>query len=617
MSVSVAAAFMIVPANVAMAADNNAKSPNSVIITGAANTAAASDDTSTANKEEVIYASLSSGGTVSQVYAVNHFEMTGVGKVTDYGDYASLINLTDTEPLQREDDAVSFSSGEGDFYYQGNMEATDLPWIFDISYYLDGILTSPEDLAGQSGALEIRMTTKANDKVDPTFYENYMLQISVQLDTGKCDGITAPGGVTASAGKNKMIVYTVMPGKDADMTISATVRDFAMGGIEISGMPFTMGIEMPDTDGMMDDMYALPEAINALDEGVKGLSDGVAGMSDGADQLAAGSTDFSAGLTQFSEKSTELTAASAQINKALSDIAASMTGSGSEINMGDLALLPGGLSQLAEGLDDISGGLQDLKTGYYAAYTALDSAITSIPDEEITESDINGLYGAVTDPDQQAILSRLVEYYASAQKVKGTYAQVQEAFAAVDTSLDTMSGSVDTISESLTGISTQMDAALSGGTDLAGQMQQLAGGLAALSVSYGQFDAGLVQYMDGAGTLASGYSELNSGILSLSGGIDELADGTQELSEGTGKLNESVSDLPEQMQVEIDALMKDYDKSDFEPVSFISEKNKNTSLVQFVFMTNAIEIKEETGAAVTESKELTFWDRLVQLFTKD
>ena len=612
-----AAAYMIVPANVALTAENTENSANSTIIASAANTAATAADAAAANKEEVIYASLTSGGQVSDVYAVNHFEVTGAGKITDYGDYAALINLTNTDLLQKEGDTVAFPSGEGDFYYQGNMRTTELPWIFDVSYYLDGVVTRPEDIAGKSGAIEIRMTTKANENVDPTFYENYILQISVQLDTGKCDAITAPGGVIASAGKNTMIVYTVMPGKDADITISATARDFAMGGIEISGMPFTTGITMPDTDGMMEDMYALPAAINSLDEGVKELTDGVSEMSNGADELAAGSSDFSVGLTQFSEKSTELTAASAQINKALSDIAASMTGSGSEINMGDLALLPGGLSQLAQGLDDISGGLQDLKTGYSAAYTALDSAIAGIPDQKIAESDINGLYAVVTDPDQQAILGQLVGYYASAQTVKGTYAQVQEAFASVDTSLNTLSGSVDTISGSLTGISTQMGAALSGGTDLTGQLQKLAEGLAALSISYGQFDAGLVQYMNGAGTLATGYSELNDGITSLSDGIGELNDGTKELYEGTNKLNESVSDLPEQMQVEIDALMADYDKSDFVPVSFISEKNENTSLVQFVFMTTAIELKEETSVAVTESKELTLWDRLLQLFGKN
>ena len=605
-SICLAASLVIIPANVSYAAADDIKT---------AAVSGAGDDAVIADKEEVIYASLASDGNVSSVYAVNHFDVTAAGTVKDKGKYSSLVNLTNTDLLKQEGDTVSFHAGEGNFYYQGNMTTTDLPWTFEISYYLDGVKTEPGDLSGKSGKIEIRMATRANEKIDPAFYQNYMLQITLKLDTGKCADITAPGAVIANSGETKIIAYTVMPGKDADISVTADVHDFAMGGIEISGMPFTMGIEIPDTTSIVDDMSALPTAIESLNDGVKDLADGVSAMSKGSGKLAAGSNDFAAGLAQINGQSAQLTAASSQINKALSDISDSMAGSGGGINMDDLSKLPTGLASLAQGLDDISGGLTELTAGYSSAYTALDSAISSIPEDEISADDINALYGTVTDPAQQAILGRLIDYYSSARTVKGTYAQVQAAFGSVETSLDTMSGSIDTISGSLSDIALQTGAALSGGSDFAGQIQQLAEGLSALSAKYGQFDTGLVQYTDGVGKLTAGYKDLNTGTVSLSAGIDELNAGTQELYQGTNKLNDNVAGLPEQMQEQINTLMQAYDKSDFTPVSFTSAANPNVSLVQFVFMTAEIKPEEKTATVEPVVKEVTFWDRFLLLFS--
>ncbi len=604
-SVCISAVLILAPANAAFAASSK---PDSGAVKSTENAVIK-------NKNEVIYAILDSDGSTQAVYVINHFEVSGAGSVTDYGNYALVMNLTNTSPLALKKDAISFHSEKGNFYYQGNMVGPDLPWVFNISYYLDGVKTSPRDLAGKSGELEIRIATEQNEKVNPIFYENYMLQISITLDTEKCDNIATTDATIANAGKNRILAYTVMPGKDGDISLTATINDFTMGGIQVSALPFTMGIEMPDTTEMMEDMGLFSDAIDALNDGVKELNEGVSEMREGTDKLASGSADFTDGLSQLSDESPQIIEASSQIYNALSEISDSMADSKGGVDLGDFNQLPEGLAKLAQVLDDISGGLQELKNGYSAAYAALNSAIESIPDNEISESDINALYGAVTDPDQQAVLGQLADYYASARTVKGTYAQVQEAFRAVETSLDIMSGSIDTTAAALSGISAQADEALSG-LDFAGQIQQLSEGISVLAENYEQFHEGLIQYTDGVGTLASGYSELDTGIVSLSNGTKELSEGTQELYRGTSELNDNVADLPVQMQEEIDKLMKDYDKSDFTPVSFVSEMNKNVSLVQFVFKTAEIKLEEKTITGESKVKEVTFWDRLLLLFKR-
>src|SRR5690554_5185131 len=97
------------------------------------------------NKNEVIYATLASDGTINAVYAVNHFEVSQSGSIKDYGNYASVVNLTSTGSLNHNNEFVYFETDRENFYYQGNMATTDLPWEFHISYYLDGVKTPLQD----------------------------------------------------------------------------------------------------------------------------------------------------------------------------------------------------------------------------------------------------------------------------------------------------------------------------------------------------------------------------------------------------------------------------------------------------------------------------------------
>jgi hypothetical protein len=567
------------------------------------------------DKDEVVYANLAPGGSPLAVYVVNHFEVARAGIVVDHGHYASVVNMTDTDPLTQSDEEVTFHAAEGDYFYQGNLETAELPWIFEITTLLDGTRISPQDLSGRSGKLEIRLTTRANAKANPTFYENYLLQVTLKLDTARCDGIVAKGATIAAAGNDKVIVFTVMPGKDADLSVTATVRDFAMAGIGISAMPFTMNLELPDTSGMTQDLKTLTDAIATLDGGVKTLAQGVSGLDKGAAGLAGGSAVFANGLSQLTAQAAPLKSASATIGQALSGMSAAMASTDWGNDLGQISQLPLALSSLAQGLDEITFGLRGLASSYSDAYAALDAAMTALPATVIAQDDIDALQATVTDPDQRLVLDQLVETYQAAREVKATYSQVQSAFAAVDASLGTMSDSIGTISGTLAGISTQMSTLLDG-VDLAGQLQALSAGLSTLASQYGQFNEGLEQYLEGAQTLSTGYGTVNQGIASLSGGLGGMDEGMQALSEGTGELNANVADLPYRIQTEIDSLVSAYDKSSFRPVSFVSSANEDVSLVQFVFATAEIKPAEKPSEVVPVVVKATFWDRLVALFLR-
>lgn len=569
------------------------------------------------NKSEVVYAKLSAQGNTNAVYVVNHFEVKEAGSITDYGSYESVQNLTDRNLIEQHEDTISLQAQAGDFYYQGNMGTTQLPWTFDISYELDNQrITNPKDLAGKSGNLSITIKTKKNELETKAFFECYMLQISLSLNTEKCSGIVAPEATIAEAGNNKMLTFTVMPNKEAEFKVTTTVNNFSMDGIDIAAMPFLMSLDFPEVNGMLTDLEQLPVAIASLNEGVGKLEDGTTKLKDGAVGLTSGSSDIRNGLSKLSENSSEITTASEQINTALSTIASSMQSGNSSTDFTEILKLPTVLDELSRGLQGISSGLVDLKNGYNSAYLLLDSSIEGIPDTTVTKEQINKQFPDANEK-QAVLLEQLYTSYLAGQKVKGTYSQVKQAFAIVVPTIESLSANVDKISNAIDTISDNMESSLSD-LDMSSQLEQLTKGLTELANNYAAFDQGLNDYMNGVVQLNTGYQQFDSGLIEFNDGVVKLNDGVTELYHGTTTLNDEVSNMPEMMQSEMNQLMEEYTGAEFEKISFVSSKNTKTELVQFVLKCEGIDLQKDnqTKPSVMEEskKEETIADRFVALF---
>ncbi|MFC4024402.1 YhgE/Pip domain-containing protein [Oceanobacillus longus] len=562
-------------------------------------------------KDEVIYGNLDANGLQQQIYVVNTFHVTEPGKITDYGDYASVRNLTNlTEIEETEDNTLQFKATEEEFYYQGNMENQSLPWNIVITYLLDGEEISPSDVAGKSGQLEIIITTTANNDVDPVFFENYLMQLSLTLDPSVFDNIQAADGTEANAGKNKQITFTVMPEKEEELVVEADVVNFEMEPIEMVATPSSMSMDGLDLGDMTGDMQSLSTAITDVNDGVGQLNQGISDLNNGAADLSNGSSAYRNGIAELNQSSSELINGSTSIQNALQTMSESMQGSSDSMDMSELETLPEGLQQIAGGLQESASGLDTLKENYGAAYSTLNDAMTAIPTYNISDADIQALYETSENAD---VVDQLVETYSAARIAKETYSAVQEAFGAVDGTLEQVAGSIREMAGNLetmaTGLSTSIES-----MDAMEGLAELQDGLSSLSSQYQSFHSGLVSYTDGVSELAGSYSELDSGIQELSDGTVSLHSGASELHSGTTELQESTSDLPGQIEAEADALLEDYDTSDFEPVSFVSSKNEKVNTVQFVLQTEGIDIEETETTEEVQKEEKSFWDRLIDLF---
>lgn len=573
--------------------------------------AADADDNTASSREEVVYANLTASGAVKDVTVVSILSVSQAGLIKDYGDYSSVKNLTNVEPLSLNGDLVTVSAPVGDFYYQGSLKQSELPWVIDVTYTLDDESLPAEALAGKSGHLELGIAVTANENADSSYFDNYLLQISVSLDASVCKAISAPDGTIANAGNNKMITYTIMPGNSGAFKLETDVNDFAMQGIQFAALPLSLTIPTPDTNGITSDLQSLTDAIAAINDGMAQLHVGSYDMKIGARDLANGSSEFYSGLKALSSNATPLLDGSSQIKQALEMLASSMSGSSGSLDMSSLAQLPAGLTQMAAGLSDMSAGLSDLKNGFAEAYGALQAAIASIPDTAISDAAINSLY--MDNPDKKDTIDALVAYYQAGAQTKATYQAIKPAFDAMDTSLEAIISAADSMAQSLTTTADQLNGALSA-NDTAQKLFQLSEGLQVLSDNYAAFHENLSAYTSGVTSVSSNYSAINSGLSGLSNGISDLNNGIGDLYDGTAELSNATVSLPEQLNDEVKNMLMGYDKSDFQPVSFVSPKNTDTTSVQFIFITDKIEKAAQVSQEPETVQAETFWTRFLALF---
>ena len=599
---------------------------------------AAADAPAATGAEEVIYAKLDAAGEPLSAYAVVALNGDAGESVTHYGAYTAVENLTDTSALTYEDGAVTATIPEGGrLYYQGTLESFELPWDIAIGYELDGKSISPAELGGQSGALEMTLSVKPNGNAPGAFADEMMLQITVTLDASLCKDISAGGATVANAGGDKTLAFTVLPGAEAEYTVTADVEDFTMAGLTIAGVNYDIASAMGDTAEITDGVGQMTDAISQL-------SDGASQLASGAGSLRSGAGSFGSGLSTLSAGSAELVAGSEQIAGALSQISASLPGAGTDaeaaaaaaaaagmdpeaaaaaaagaqsagagmtLDLSALAQLPAGLEQAADGLEQAGAALAQLAEGYGAAYPALAQAVEAIPEPSVSEEDIGALMALAPD---NAALAALVANYQAAQTVKAVWAQASAAFEAVQDNLPALAEGVNSAAASLRQTAQQISAAMSatgGQIDLSGLLQ-LTSGLSQLAQSYSAFHEGLVSYAGGVDALSANWSSVYSGISSLASGAGELSDGVAALDEETSKIPELIDELT-------GGSAEDESADASAQASFLDGRNGDTASVQFVIMTEGIsEPEAEAEPAPAEEEQGFFaelWDRIVALFT--
>lgn len=619
-------------------------------------------------KEEVIYITLDASGTLKNTYVVNSFSG---GNITDYGNYASVKMLNTSDPIEQNGDIITFSTSASKAYYQGELTDAEIPWNISLRYYLDGVEYSAAEIAGKSGELEIRFQITENTACFDTFFDDYALQASFTLDTEQCNNISAPDATIANVGSDKQLTYTVLPGEGIDTTITADVADFEMSAVSINGIHLNLNVEIDDTE-LKDKVNELIDAVEQLDDGAVELSDGSAEMLDGSSELKDGASSLQSGITSLDEgvvtlenglatvqsgldtlnsQSGTLTAGSSEFKAALVTIQTAVNSI--SVTNEDLTALTEASGQIKQAISDLYDGAAALQANLgYGQYKALmaqngldidallagnASAVETIQSYEAMLEQLSTVPG----------MEDLVNQYKS--QLLGTSEQIKSllnansaAIGGMESYLNGISAELPALTEGLAALNTQYEIFDSSISQLVNTLGNMTGNLSALAeginqlvVSYEELDSGINDYTGGVAQIVAGYSQVMGGVSSLAEGSKELVsgsgelydgtvelydgvvslcDGAQEMADGTGEFRTETADMNDQIDEEIDSLLESIGGSMDDPVSFVSEKNTNVESVQFVIQTEAIEVEETDEVVVTQEEELSFWQKLLQLF---
>lgn len=597
-----------------------------------------------AEKEEVVYVMTDAGGSVSGVYVVNSFNG---GEITDYGDYSDvkLMNINGT--INQDGDKITFTSAENQkVYYQGTIENAEIPWNISIKYFLDGEEYSPEEIAGKSGALEIKVKISENKSCKSDFFKNYALQCSFTLDTAICKSISAEGATAANVGSDKQLTYTILPGKGIDRSIKADVTDFEMPAASINGIRMDLGIDVDGKDlekkfnDLIDGTSELDDGANELYDGGKELKDGSSDLKSGIEKLRDGIDTAQSGVDTLYDKSSDLTDGSYEVKSALLTIQSSL--SSVSANTDKLEELCAASVQIKEGIGSLSSGISQLKSSL--SYDAYKSAL-SANGLDVDTLKAGNEQAILMLGEQIANLEATVSQIESIPEYADQAAQLNEQITQLENVITLLSGNsaalggTETYFDSVSQAAEQLEA---GAYELQEKYEEfdkaigeladtlkgilvnisaLSDGIDTLVSEYSKFDSGLSEYADGISELYSGFNDLSDGSRELAKGSKTLADGTTELvegaaelSKGTGKLRDGTSDMESKVSDELGDTLNAMTSDDYEPVSFASDKNKDIKSVQFVIKTDAIEIPEEEEPEKEPEKEQGFVQKFLNLF---
>lgn len=610
------------------------------------------------SKEEVIYINLKGNGEVNNAYVVNIIDSP---TILDYGNYSEIRNMNTNDKLSYNNGEITGVNSADKLYYQGTLNEVEIPWNIDIKYYLDGKEISCDDIAGKSGALEIKLSIIENKKCNNTFFENYALQSTLVLNTEKCTNIQAEGATIANVGKAKQLSYIILPNQGKEISIKSDVKDFEMSSISINGVKLGLNIDIDD-DELIDRVSELSDAIEKLNsgaitvnEGTSILNNSTVNLTSGVDSLNSGVSSLNDGILKVYSALEELNNNSETLITGSKEVLTALNQIGLALN--NLNISTENISNLISASSDIQIGINDL----VSAITSLQSNISyetyktvmnnnGLDIDELQSNNINALQSI---NNQITILismrdnllssglssddSQVIQIQSQIDTLNQVITLLQGNIASIkgtESYLNTASNGIENILSGATTLQSKYtefnSAIISLGNmieDMLYNMSTLSNSINTLISQYDKLDSGINNYTNAITSLLNGYSEIVNGSTSLvngtsslktgcdklSSGVSDLYSGTTELSNGTLTLNDKTSNLDIEITNEVNKIIDNLDGTSDEIISFVSKKNTSINSVQFVIKTPTIESKKLSNIEPV-SATLSLWQKIVNLF---
>lgn len=337
--------------------------------------AAPIDSGVTPTYDEAYYATLDYYGNLLEGSVVKSYALNGAARITDYGVYDEVVNLTDGAPVTLGEGTASFqfSQAPGHFYFEGKTGAPfrDLPWTVTLRYTLNGVPVRAEELAGQRGVVEIQMDLVPNKSASSYARYNYTLEAMAMFNQDDILSLEAPGAQVQLVGNLRTVLFMCLPGEEQHFTIRVGSDDFSFEGMTILMVPATLS-QLQEIaklsqrkDELEQDYRDLSGSLDALLDALNDVQDGLYASAGGLDRLDVARGTISAGKGQLYDDAGVLRGDLSNIADLLEPVeqrtlalSQTITGSKAALNeMADTAV------SLREQLEDMEEALEGLESG--------------------------------------------------------------------------------------------------------------------------------------------------------------------------------------------------------------------------------------------------------------
>ena len=401
------------------------------------------------DKDETVYVFAKANGDVDNILVNETLKNRDKSdKIEDTTDLKDIVNVKGDETFTQNGNKITWDAAGNEISYQGTTDK-QLPVSVKATYYLDGNEISPEDLAGKSGKVKIRLDYTSNETVTKDVNGKDedisvpFIAVSGMVLGDNFTNIQVTNGKYLAQGDSNIVVGYAVPGldsgvkdaaKDLDteipdyVEVSADVTDFSLDMtvtmlVNGSEMDYSGDLDLTDLDDLTE---ALSSAGNQLADGSGELSDGAGQVSEGAGTLASkmgdlttGAGSLKAGMETLSSSSGDLASGVAVIDQSAQSIANGINTLDTAVNTKMTAEEQAAVAQQAgtQVAAQLAPGTDMYNTIYNGAVSAYKNNMTSASDQ---------LYASYTTADPDTGVS-LLEQMQGAILAQGASAQAQTA----------------------------------------------------------------------------------------------------------------------------------------------------------------------------------------------
>lgn len=514
------------------------------------------DGARTIDKAETVYVIAGADGTANQVIVSEWLKNPeNADTLADTTTLQDIENTNGYETYVRSDNELTWNAAGSDIHYQGTT-SRDLPVAVKITYYLNGVETAPEDMAGQSGHVTIRFDyenqtreTVAVDGEDAEISVPFLMVSALALNNDAFSNVTVTNGTVYNDGSRSIVLGYALPGlanslalEDEDCKIPETVEieadttNFALSAtltVACNGLLRSLTF---DADGLAEwnaDLTDLDDAAQLIVDGTGELSTGAQELADGLDALSANSTALNDGASSVFSALTA--AAQQQVNIALVAAGYDTT----------VSITP---SNYSEALTEL------LKTVEAAAQAQADAAAQAQVRAAVTEQVESQVTQQVTETVNAQVLQQVTAQVTASLTGKGYTQEQAEAYLQTDdgqallttnTEQQTASQEVQQTIEAYT--QQQMDTDEVQAAIDAYVAQQMATDDVQTQISTAVTE-GLAQSDAYQSILAlqeqlDEFATFYNGLTAYTAGVDSACEGAQTLASGAGTLADKVQEF--------------------------------------------------------------------------